>query len=355
MGPRPTAKAEKENGVRVLVTGGAGYIGSHTTVELLGRGHEVVVLDDLSNSSREAVRRVEEISGRTIELHVVDLTDPVATRGVFDGVGIDAVVHCAGQKAVAESVANPLNYYRTNVGGAMVLLGVMADFGVKKLVFSSSATVYGIPEELPLKETSTVGRGLTNPYGHTKAMIEQILTDAAVADPALEIAVLRYFNPIGAHDSGRIGEDPRQMPNNLVPFVSQVAIGTRDRVAVYGDGYATPDGTGVRDYVHIMDLAEGHVAALDNLSSGVAAFNLGTGHGSSVLQVIDAFSRVVGRPIPYRIVDPRPGDIAISYADVSRAARELGWIAHRSLDDACRDAWRWQSANPHGYPDSSPA
>jgi UDP-glucose 4-epimerase len=335
--------------MRVLLTGGAGYIGSHTAVELLRIGHDITVIDNLANSSRESLRRVEQISGRQVELHVVDLTDAEGTRRVFERIRIDAVVHFAGLKAVGDSVADPLRYYQTNLLSTLVLLSTMKDFGVRKLVFSSSATVYGGSADSPLTEASAVGQGLKNPYGHSKAMIEQILTDASFANPQLEVSVLRYFNPIGAHESGLIGEDPRQTPNNLFPFVSQVAAGVRGSVAVFGDNYATPDGTGVRDYVHVMDLAEGHAAAIQKLEKGIAFFNLGTGRGTSVLQVIEAFSRVVDRPIPYRIVAPRAGDVAVSYADATRAERELGWIASRSLGDACRDAWLWQSNNPHGY------
>lgn len=336
--------------MRVLLTGGAGYIGSHTAVELLARGHEVVVLDNFSNSSPEAIRRVEEISGRLVDVHAVDLLNPDTTQAVFGTKRIDAVIHFAGLKAVGESVSNPVEYYRTNLGSTLVLLQAMKEYGVKKLVFSSSATVYGTPVEPPIPESSVIGSGVTNPYGHTKAMIEQILADASAADLTLEITLLRYFNPIGAHDSGLIGEDPLQEPNNLLPFVSQVAVGLRGQVSVFGDGYNTPDGTGVRDYVHVMDLATGHAAALERITPGVEAFNLGTGAGSSVLDVIRVFSRESGQSIPYQVVAPRAGDIASSYADVSKAAGVLGWVAHRSLADACRDAWRWQSLNPHGYP-----
>jgi UDP-glucose 4-epimerase len=340
--------------MKVLLTGGAGYIGSHTAVELLRLGHDVSVIDNFSNSNRESLRRVEEISGRSVELHEVDLTDAARTRTVFESIHIDAVVHFAGLKAVGESVSDPLSYYQTNLVSTLVLLKSMNDFGVRKLVFSSSATVYGSSADLPLTETSVVGQGITSPYGHSKAMVEQIITDAAFANPELEVSILRYFNPIGAHESGLIGEDPRQTPNNLVPFVSQVAAGVRDSVAVFGDNYATPDGTGIRDYVHVMDLAAGHVAAIQNLERGIAFFNMGTGRGSSVLQVINAFSGVVGRPIPYRIVAPRAGDVAISFADATKAERKLGWIPSRTLVDACNDAWRWQSINPHGF-ERSPA
>ena len=339
--------------MRILLNGGAGYIGSHTCVELLSRGHTVVVLDNFSNSSRESLRRVNEISGRAVELHVGDLTDADFVRTVFNATEIDAVVHFAGLKAVGESVNDPLRYYQVNVGSTLVLLQTMAEFGIKRLVFSSSATVYGNPDVLPSRENSTTGVALSNPYGRTKAMIEQILADAAFADAALEVVVLRYFNPIGAHESGRIGEDPRQTPNNLLPFVSQVAVGRRKSVSVFGNCYPTPDGTGVRDYIHVMDLAEGHAAALELLGPGLESYNLGTGRGATVLEVISAFSRVSGREIPYEIVAPRAGDVAASYADVSKAASGLNWVASRSLEIACRDAWAWQSANPNGYELSS--
>ena len=335
--------------MRILVTGGAGYIGSHTCVELLLRGHDVVVVDNFSNSSHESLRRVQEITGRSVELHVGDLADPRTANEVFAAGHIDAVVHFAGLKAVGESVSDPLEYYQTNLGSTLVLLKAMAEFGVKKFVFSSSATVYGSPDSLPSREDSPSGLNLSNPYGRTKAMIEQILADASEADPLLQIVVLRYFNPIGAHESGRIGEDPQQVPNNLLPFVSQVAIGMRKSVSVFGNEYPTPDGTGVRDYIHVMDLAEGHAAALEHLEPGVETYNLGTGRGASVLEIIAAFSRVSGRKIPYKIVPPRAGDIAASYADVAKAAKKLNWMSSRSLDVACRDAWKWQTQNPTGY------
>lgn len=335
--------------MRILLTGGAGYIGSHTCVELLLRGYDIVVFDNFSNSSRESLRRASELAGREVELHVGDLSDSLVTREVFASGNIDAVVHFAGVKAVGESLRDPLRYYQTNIGSTLVLLQSMAEFAVKKIVFSSSATVYGNPDTLPSREDSEVGQNLSNPYGRTKFMIEQILSDAAVADPLLEISILRYFNPIGAHESGRMGEDPLQTPNNLLPFVSQVAVGKREKVSVFGDDYDTPDGTGVRDYIHVMDLAEGHVAALSHLKPGLETYNLGTGRGASVLEIIAAFSRVSEREIPYEIVPSRAGDIASSYADVTKAERELHWVASRSLDVACRDAWAWQSRNPTGY------
>ena len=335
--------------MRILLTGGAGYIGSHTCVELLLRGHEIIVVDDLSNSSRESLRRVQEITGRNLELHVCDVADSSALRKIFGAGRIDAVVHFAGLKAVGDSIQDPLGYYQTNLGSSLVLLQTMGEFGVKKLVFSSSATVYGDPAHLPSREDSPVGQALSNPYGRTKAMIEQILSDASYADLELEIAVLRYFNPIGAHESGRIGEDPLQVPNNLLPFVSQVAVGLRESVSVFGNDYATPDGTGVRDYIHVMDLAEGHAVAIESLQPGLETYNLGTGRGASVLEVIAAFAHVSQRDIPFEIVPPRNGDVAASYADVTKAREKLNWVATRTLETACRDAWAWQSSNPRGY------
>ncbi|TFC29353.1 UDP-glucose 4-epimerase GalE [Cryobacterium sp. TMT1-3] len=336
----------------ILLTGGAGYIGSHTCLELIRRGHEIVVLDNLSNSSRESLRRVQEITGHTIALHVGDLADPEVVREIFSTRRIDAVIHFAGLKSVSESLRNPLKYYQTNLGSTLALLQQMESYGIKKLVFSSSATVYGDPCGLPSKEDSPIGIALSNPYGRTKSMIEQILQDAAFADPLLSIAALRYFNPIGAHESGRIGEDPKQEPNNLFPYISQVAIGLRPKVSVFGGNYPTIDGTGVRDYIHVMDLAEGHAAALEYLKPGFDAYNLGSGCGASVLEVIAAFSRVSKSAIPYDIVAERPGDVAASYADVSKASRDLKWTTSRSLEVACRDAWAWQSANPTGYVDN---
>jgi len=335
--------------MNVLVIGGAGYIGSHTLIELLHDGHEVVVVDDLSNSSEESLRRVEKITGQTVPFHRQDVCDQAALGELFVKYQFDAVIHFAGLKAVGESVAKPLEYYRNNIDSTLALCAVMQAHGVKKLIFSSSATVYGTPEELPLKETSRVGVGITNPYGQTKFMIEQILRDLAVADPSWQITLLRYFNPIGAHESGLIGEDPNGLPNNLLPFVSQVAVGKLDHVNVFGDDYDTPDGTGVRDYIHVVDLARGHVAALDHLEDGVATYNLGTGQGVSVLEVIKAFEQAAGKTIPYEVVERRPGDIASCYADASLAGRELGWRTQKTLDDACADAWRWQSQNPNGY------
>lgn len=337
--------------MKVLVTGGAGYIGSHTVIELLAAGHEAVVVDSLVNSSAESLKRVEKITGATVPFIELDLCDATALQQVFKNNTFDAVIHFAGLKAVGESVAEPLRYYGNNLGSTITLCKVMSDAGVKNLIFSSSATVYGNPEELPLKETSRVGIGVTNPYGQTKFMIEQILRDLAIADPGWRISILRYFNPIGAHESGLIGEDPNGKPNNLLPYVSQVAVGKLARVRIFGDDYNTPDGTGVRDYIHVVDLARGHAAALEHLpEAGTAeAYNLGTGQGTSVLEMIEAFEKACGKELPKEIVARRPGDIAICNADVSKAAAELGWRAEKTIEDACVDAWRWQSGNPDGY------
>lgn len=335
--------------MRVLLTGGAGYIGSHTAVELLERGYDVTILDSFVNSNAEAVRRVEYITKKSPSVHVADLTDASQVEEVFESHPIDAVVHFAGLKSVAESVSNPLEYYRNNLDSTLVLLDAMARWQVTDLVFSSSATVYERSATNPVAENGKTGLDLANPYGRTKAMIERILEDLAVADPTLRIAILRYFNPVGAHPSGLMGEDPKGTPNNLMPYVSQVALGKRERIAVFGDRYDTPDGTGVRDYVHVVDLAAGHVAALRALRPGVEAFNLGTGRGASVLDVITAFSEVVQRQLPFEIVAPRPGDVASSFADVSKSRIRLGWEAQLDLKQACEDAWRWQSMNPDGY------
>jgi UDP-glucose 4-epimerase len=338
--------------MRVLLTGGAGYIGSHTAVELLQGGHDVIVFDNLVNSNVESVRRVEHITGRNISLHVGDLTDPPQVEKVFAHERIDAVVHLAGLKSVAESVVDPLEYYRNNIDSTLVLLDTMARWQVKDLVFSSSATVYEPGEVNPVAENARVGLNLANPYGRSKAMIEHILVDLAAAHTDLRIAILRYFNPVGAHRSGLIGEYPKGVPNNLMPYVAQVALGKRDRVSVFGDQYSTHDGTGMRDYVHVVDLAAGHVAALAGLRRGVEAFNLGTGRGASVLEVIAAFSAVTERPVPFEIVAPRAGDVASSFADVSKSKNLLGWEAKLTLEDACADAWRWQTSNPYGYENS---
>ena len=333
----------------ILVTGGAGYIGSHTLIELINNNFEVVVIDNLANSSRESLRRVEQITGHEIPFIEADVRDQSALDDIFTTYDIDSVIHFAGLKAVGESVAKPLEYYDNNLVSTMALLEVMREHNVKQLVFSSSATVYGNPSELPLRETSTVGVGLTNPYGKTKYMIEQIIQDYCAADPAFEATILRYFNPIGAHQSGQIGEDPNGIPNNLLPYVAQVAVGKLQSVGVFGDDYDTPDGTGVRDYIHVVDLARGHVAALQHMKAGASIYNLGTGSGTSVLEIIKAFSKACERDLPYEIKPRRAGDIAACYADCSKAERELGWRAELSIEQACADSWRWQSQNPNGF------
>ena len=332
-----------------LVTGGAGYIGSHTLIELINNNFEVVVIDNLANSSRESLRRVEQITGHEIPFIEADVRDQSALDDIFTTYDIDSVIHFAGLKAVGESVAKPLEYYDNNLVSTLALLEAMREHNVKQLVFSSSATVYGSPSELPLRETSTVGVGLTNPYGKTKYMIEQIIQDYCAADLTFEATILRYFNPIGAHQSGQIGEDPNGIPNNLLPYVAQVAVGKLQSVGVFGDDYDTPDGTGVRDYIHVVDLARGHVAALQHMKAGASIYNLGTGNGTSVLEIIKAFSKACGRDLPYEIKPRRTGDIAACYADCSKAERELGWRAELSIEQACADSWRWQSQNPNGF------
>ncbi|MEE1620767.1 UDP-glucose 4-epimerase GalE [Zafaria sp. J156] len=340
--------------MRILVTGGAGYIGSHTVLQLLEAGHEVHVLDNLSNSSPEALRRVAVLAGSEARLHVADLVDGPAVDAVLAGVRPSAVIHFGGLKAVGESAAQPLRYYRNNVAGTLNLLEAMDRHDVRTFVFSSSATVYGDPERLPMREDNALSA--TNPYGRTKLHIEFMLDDLAAADARWSIAKLRYFNPVGAHESGRIGEDPQGVPNNLVPFIAQVAVGRRDELKVFGDDYPTPDGTGVRDYIHVVDLAAGHLAALEYLAEhgGLRVWNLGTGNGSSVLDVLGAFSRAADRELPYSIAPRRDGDIAASYADPALAREELGWKAERGLEDMVKDVWRWQSANPFGYADAGP-
>ena len=332
-----------------LVTGGAGYIGSHTLIELINNNFEVVVIDNLANSSRESLRRVEQIAGYEIPFIEADVRDQSVLDDIFTTYNIDSVIHFAGLKAVGESVAKPLEYYDNNLVSTLALLEAMRKYSVKQLVFSSSATVYGSPSELPLRETSTVGVGLTNPYGKTKYMIEQIIQDYCAADPTFEATILRYFNPIGAHQSGQIGEDPNGIPNNLLPYVAQVAVGKLQSVGVFGNDYDTPDGTGVRDYIHVVDLARGHVAALQHMKAGVSIYNLGTGSGTSVLEIIKAFSKACGRDLPYDIKPRRAGDIAACYADCSKAERELGWRAKLSIEQACADSWHWQSQNPNGF------
>lgn len=335
--------------MHILVTGGAGYIGSHTCLELLQAGHQVVVVDNLSNSKEESLRRVQAISGKPLDFHRADLLDGTALNAVFGRYPIGAVIHFAGLKAVGESVRLPLSYYHNNVSGTLTLLRSMLAHGVKSLVFSSSATVYGEPHAVPITEDFPLSA--VNPYGRTKLMIEDILRDLHSADPSWSIALLRYFNPVGAHPSGRIGEDPNGIPNNLMPYVAQVAVGKLERLPVFGKDYPTPDGTGVRDYIHVVDLALGHIRAVEKLNArpGLVTYNLGTGRGYSVLEVVEAFERACGRPIAYQITARRPGDIAASYADPSRAQRELGWRARLGLDEMCADTWRWQSANPNGY------
>ena len=338
--------------MRVLVTGGAGYIGSHTVLQLLGMGHEAVVVDNFSNAKRSVLRRVETISGRAVRVHEVDLTHRDGIRAVLSTEQPDAVIHFAGYKSVAESVADPLAYYQNNVGGALGLFLGMQECGPRRLVFSSSATVYGPDAPSPLVET--LSRSANNPYGRTKAMIERVLDDVGRADSSWRVAVLRYFNPAGAHSSGLVGEDPRGVPNNLMPYATQVAVGRRQRVLVFGNDYDTRDGTGVRDYIHVEDLAAGHLAALrrlDRMPGLVGTWNLGTGRGTSVLELIGAFGRAVGRDLPYEVVGRRPGDMATSVADPTAAQTELGWRATRGLDAMCEDALRWQRANPDGYPD----
>ena len=339
--------------MKVLVTGGAGYIESHTCVSLLESGYEVVIVDNLVNSKQEAVRRVEEIAGKKVAFYEKDVCDKQAMEEIFNKENIGAVIHFAGLKAVGESVRLPLRYYQNNLASTLVLLEVMKEHGVHNLVFSSSATVYGDPATVPITEEFPLST--TNPYGSTKLMIEMILKDMAKADPEFNPILLRYFNPVGAHKSGRIGEDPNGIPNNLVPYITQVAIGKLEKLRVFGDDYPTPDGTGVRDYIHVVDLAEGHVAALKlfgedgKANCGLRIYNLGTGKGYSVLDMVKAFGKAVGRPIPYEIVARRPGDIPACYADCTKAKKELHWEAKKTLDDMCADSWRWQSQNPNGY------
>ncbi len=333
----------------ILVTGGAGFIGSHTVLELLTAGHRVVVVDNLDNSSAEALRRVERITGKTVDFHLLDLLDQPGLELVFKRHKIDAVIHFAGLKAVGESTTQPLRYYHNNLTGTLHLLAAMQAAGCRTLVFSSSATVYGDPERIPIVEDQALRT--TNPYGATKLMIEGICRDLAKADPTWHIILLRYFNPVGAHVSGLIGEDPSGIPNNLMPFVMQVAVGKRPRLSIYGNDWGTPDGTGVRDYIHVVDLALGHLAALGKAGDlpGCTAINLGTGTGTSVLQMLTAASKAVGRDLPYVFAPRRPGDIGVCFSDASLAKRVLGWTATRSVDDMCADHWRWQSRNPDGY------
>ena len=338
--------------MHVLVTGGAGYIGSHTCLELLNAGHQVTVLDNLCNSSQESLRRVVSLTGKELDFIEADLRNQDVIHDVFTRNQFDSVIHFAALKAVGESVAQPLNYYDNNLTGTLNLCRAMTAADVNHLVFSSSATVYGLPKQLPLTESSpTLMHEVTNPYGRSKLMLEFVLRDWQLANPDMNVALLRYFNPVGAHDSGQIGEDPNGIPNNLLPYVSQVAVGKLEKLGVFGDDYDTPDGTGVRDYIHVVDLAIGHVLALDKLASkpGVVTYNLGTGNGYSVLEIVKAFETASGKPVPYEVVGRRPGDIASCYADPTLAERELGWKATRGLAEMCADSWRWQSQNPAGF------
>ena len=334
---------------KILVTGGAGYIGSHTCVELLNEGREIVVVDNFSNSKMESLNRVKQITGKDFMVYNSDVCDKDSLERIFNEQDIESVIHFAGYKAVGESVSIPLEYYRNNIDSTLTLCTVMQAHGVKKLVFSSSATVYGIPLEVPIKEDAPLW--CTNPYGWTKRMIEQILQDLYCSDNEWSIVLLRYFNPIGAHESGMIGEDPNGIPNNLLPFITQVAIGRREKLQVFGDDYPTIDGTGVRDYIHVVDLAIGHCKAINYAKSsrGANPINLGTGKGYSVLEIVDAFEKASGKKVPYEIVERRPGDIAVCYADTTKALAILGWHSIKTLNQMCTDSWRWQSLNPNGY------
>ncbi|GAB6537257.1 UDP-glucose 4-epimerase GalE [Bacillus cereus] len=333
----------------ILVTGGAGYIGSHTCIELLNNGYEIIVVDNLSNSSVESLNRVKEITGKQFKFYKEDLLNREAIDAIFEAHAIEAVIHFAGLKAVVESVAIPLTYYHNNITSTLVLCDVMEKHSVKKMIFSSSATVYGIPGASPITEEFPLSA--TNPYGQTKLMIEQIMRDIAIADAEWSIALLRYFNPFGAHESGRIGEDPDGIPNNLMPYVTQVAVGKLKELNVFGNDYLTKDGTGIRDYIHVVDLANGHVKALGKVihTTGIDAYNLGTGTGYSVLEMVQAFEKVSGKTVPYKIIGRRPGDVAVCFADASKAKRELGWEAKRGLEEMCADSWKWQSNNKNGY------
>ena len=335
----------------ILVTGGAGYIGSHTSIELLNAGYDIVIVDNFCNSKPEVLNRIEELSGgKKPKFYKVDILDREGLSKVFEENTIEAVIHFAGLKAVGESVTMPIEYYENNISGTLVLCDVMRKYGVKRIVFSSSATVYGMENKVPFSETMPTASA-TNPYGSTKLFIEQILKDIYVSDNEWSIALLRYFNPIGAHESGRIGEDPNGIPNNLMPYITQVAVGKREFLSVFGDDYDTHDGTGVRDYIHVVDLAKGHLKAVEKVMNlkGVEPYNLGTGIGYSVLDVVKNFEKASGVEIPYKIVPRRAGDIATCYADASKALNELGWKAEKNLEDMCRDSWRWQKNNPNGY------
>jgi len=335
--------------VPILITGGAGYIGSHTCVELLNAGYDIIVVDNFSNSKPESLKRVQEITGKSFKFYNVDILSKEKLEEVFKENEIEAVIHFAGLKSVGESVELPIKYYHNNITGTLVLCDVMKKYNVKKIVFSSSATVYGKNNKSPLTEDLPLSA--VNPYGWTKLMIEQILQDVYLSDKKWSIFILRYFNPIGAHESGKIGEDPNGIPNNLMPYITQVAIGKRDKLYIFGNDYDTHDGTGVRDYIHVVDLAKGHLKALEKIltTTGVDIYNLGTGIGYSVFDVVKAFEKVSGVNIPYEIIDRRPGDIDTSYADPTKALKEIGWKAEKNLEDMCRDAWRWQVNNPNGY------
>ena len=334
--------------MKILVTGGAGYIVSHTCVELLNNDYEVVVVDNLYNSCEEALHRVEKITGKTLTFYEGDLLDKALMEKIFEKERPEAVIHFAGYKAVGESVQKPIEYYHNNITGTLILCDVMRNYDCKKIVFSSSATVYGDPAFVPITEDCPKGK-ITNPYGQTKSMIEQILTDIQVSDPEWNVTLLRYFNPIGAHSSGLIGEDPKGIPNNLVPYIARVAVGKLEKLGVFGNDYDTPDGTGVRDYIHVVDLAAGHVQALRHMKPGVSIYNLGTGQGYSVLDVVKAYSKACGKEIPYEIKPRRAGDIATCYSDPSKAKKELGWEAKYGIEEMCRDSYHWQSMNPDGY------
>ena len=338
--------------MKILVTGGAGYIGSHTCVELLNEGYEVVIVDNLDNSNAKAVDRIEQITDKKVTFYEKDIRDKEAMNDIFSSEKPDCVIHFAGLKAVGESVQKPLEYYENNINGTLVMLDAMRKNGCKNIIFSSSATVYGDPAFIPITEECPKGK-ITNPYGRTKSMLEEILTDLNISDPEWNVILLRYFNPIGAHKSGLIGEDPKGIPNNLLPYVAQVAVGKLKCLGVFGNDYDTPDGTGVRDYIHVVDLARGHVKAIDKIKEkpGVKIYNLGTGNGYSVLQVVKAFSKACGHDVPYEIKPRRAGDIATCYADPSLAKKELGWVAEYGIDEMCEDSWRWQSMNPNGYND----
>lgn len=338
--------------MRILVTGGAGFIGSHTCVELLESGYDVVVLDNLCNSSEKSLERVEQITGKKVTFYKADILDREALNQIFDKEKIDAVIHFAGLKAVGESVQKPLEYYQNNISGTLILTDVMRNHGVKNIIFSSSATVYGNPQFIPITEECPKGT-CTNPYGWTKSMLEQILTDIQYADKEWNVILLRYFNPIGAHKSGLMGENPNGIPNNLMPYITQVAVGKLKELGVFGNDYDTPDGTGVRDYIHVVDLAIGHVKALKKIKekAGLCVYNLGTGVGYSVLDIVKNFEEATGVKVPYQIKERRAGDIAACYADATKAKEELGWVAERGIKEMCEDSWRWQSNNPNGYND----